>query len=64
MVVNAEQEASSCAKVGLCTRARFVVAGRFLDANQRLENIGIASGFEELFHPTPEDISREDISST
>ena len=45
--------------------ARFVVAGRLHHGEfQGLEQINIPSGFEELFIPIPEELFREDISST
>jgi len=44
---------------------RFVVAGRLHGSEfQGLENIGIPAGFEDLFIPIPENVFREDISST
>ena len=44
---------------------RFVVAGRLHDGEfQGLENLNIPAGFEALFIPIPENIFREDISST
>jgi hypothetical protein len=44
---------------------RFVVGGRLYDgAFQGLEHLNIPSGFEELFIPIPEELFREDISST
>lgn len=44
---------------------RFVVSGRLHEGEfQSLENLGIPAGFEELFVPIPEDLFREDISST
>lgn len=44
---------------------RFVVAGRLHDgAFQGLEHIDIPAGFEELFIPIPEELFREDVSST
>jgi hypothetical protein len=44
---------------------RFVVAGRLHEGTfMGLEEIGIPSGFEELFVPIPEDLFREDVSST
>lgn len=44
---------------------RFVVSGRLHEGKfQSLENLGIPAGFEELFIPVPEELFREDISST
>ena len=44
---------------------RFVVAGRLHHGEfQALEQINIPPGFEELFIPIPEELFREDISST
>ncbi len=44
---------------------RFIVAGRLYNGIfQSLENVRIPAGFEELFMPIPEQLFREDISST
>lgn len=44
---------------------RFVVAGRLEgDMFKSLEHIRIPAGFDELFVPLPENIFREDLSST
>ncbi|MEE9367279.1 MAG: hypothetical protein V3V05_00290 [Pontiella sp.] len=44
---------------------RFIVAGRLHDGVfQGLDNLNIPTGFESLFIPIPENIFREDISST
>lgn len=44
---------------------RFVVAGRLHENNyQGLESVQVPAGFEDLFIPIPEELFREDISST
>lgn len=44
---------------------RFVVAGRMYEGGfQLLEHLAIPRGFDDLFIPIPEDLFREDISST